>query len=209
MSRILYRPKLKRGIFENKRFVIVSKALGKLSREKWRLFLMFHSCSSFQEQFIRNDVSLIQKQASQRQKYSLLIVLSRGIKCFFSTCKGKSVKNLLSRSLANSTLSSLELRLDLCLMRSCLAKTLHQARWFIFSGFVFVNCLCIKSSSHQLSKGDFVKITQKMNSSGFNEFSFLLPPNFLEVNYEISGFVTRGRQGLGVYSADLDPIIVG
>ena len=195
MSNARYKPRLKRGILNSKQFTLVGKDLKKLKKQKWNSFLRSSVDASFLEPFIRNDVHLIQtRTVDLRKEYARALSYKRQVSAFFNTVKKsslrtsffKSSKNLGNSSFLDFFIDSLELRLDTLLLRSNLAKTLHQARWLISSGFVSVNKKVTKINSSRIEVGDFIEI-KKVNfqkSSFFSLRTFNLPPEYLEVNFE-------------------------
>jgi len=200
MSNVRYKPRLKKGIFKSKRYVIVGKDLKKLKKQKWRSFLKSYVNTSFLEPLVRNDVHLIHNRTLDlRKEYSRALLHKRQVSSFFSTFKGKALRNIFSsnrkksflHSPLNSLLDSIELRLDTVLLRSNLVKTLHQARWLVASGFVSINGKVVRIISYKLSVGDFVQIKKTFSpkESFFSFSTFNLPSVFMEVNYETLSLV--------------------
>jgi len=190
MSNNLYKPRLKKGILGNKRFVLLTKNLKNLKKRKWRVVskTFTNRCSS--EPLIRNDVHLIQnKTFDLRRSYKKALLCKQQTSAFFSTFSKKDLRGIFSsKSGIRSVSNLLEMRLDMVLFRSNLVKTLHQARWCISSGFVSVNGVPVKTTNYELHIGDLVRIKHKDNYF-FNSSVFNLPSDYLEVNYNILSVV--------------------
>jgi len=100
MSNTLYKPRLKKGILGNKRFVLLTKNLKNLKKRKWRVVskTFTNSCSS--EPLVRNDVHLIQnKTFDLRRCYKKALLCKQQTSAFFSTllkriCEGSFPQNL-------------------------------------------------------------------------------------------------------------------
>jgi len=200
MSNARYKPRLKKGFLNNKQFMLVGKDLKKLTKQKWNSFFKSSVDAKFLEPFIRNDIHLIQSRTVDlRKEYARALSYKRQVGAFFNTIKKKSLREFFfksSKNFGNASsleflIDSIELRLDTLLLRSNLAKTLHQARWLISSGFVFVNKKVSRTNSYKLGVGDLIEIKNLsfQKSSFFTLRTFNLPPEYLEVNFETLSLV--------------------
>ena len=160
MSNTRYKPRLKKGILGNKRFILSTKKLNDLQKRKWQIFSRISSMSQSFESLIRNDVLLIQNKVFDlRKNYKKALVFQQQLFAFFSNFRKKKLVSIFSSKIGiKFVCDSIELRLDMVLVRSKLVKTLSQARWCIFSGFVFENGVQIKVHSHPLEVGDFINL---------------------------------------------------
>ena len=190
MSNTRYKPRLKRGVFENKRFVLTTKKIKNLQKRKWRIALKNFLNTQSLEPWIRNDLVLIENKIFDlRKSYKKGLLLKQQTSSFLGTFSKKKLRNIFSSKFGLKTVSDLiETRLDMILVRSNLVKTLYQARWSIASGFVFVNNVPIRVHSHQLRVGDLVHLSYRENNF-FNSIVFNLPADFLEVNYNLLSVV--------------------
>ena len=166
MSNTRYKPRLKRGVFENKRFVLTTKKIKNLQKRKWRIALKNFLNTQSLEPWIRNDLVLIENKIFDlRKSYKKGLLLKQQTSSFLGTFSKKKLRSIFSSKFGLKTVSDLiETRLDMILVRSNLVKTLYQARWSIASGFVFVNNVPIRVHSHQLRVGDLVHLSYRENN---------------------------------------------
>jgi ribosomal protein S4 len=185
MSNTRYKPRLKKGVLGNKRFVLSTKKLTNLQKRKWQILSKTSATSQSFESLIRNDVLLVQnKTFDLRKNHKKSLVLKQQLFAFFGTFRKKRLANIFSSKVGvNRICDFIEMRLDMILVRSKLAKTLSQARWCISSGFVLVNATSVRVHSHSLHVGDLICLKHK-EKPFFNSMVFNLPPDFLEVNYQ-------------------------
>jgi len=190
MSNTRYKPRLKRGILGSKRFVLSTKNLKTLKKLKWKSVSKTFVGSRSLEPLIRNDVHPIQNRTFDlRKSYKKSVLCKQQTSAFLSTFSKKELRNLFStKSGIKSACDSIEMRLDMVLLRSNLVKSLHQARWSIASGFVYLNNSPVRTLSRQLNIGDLVQIKHK-EKHFFNSVVFNLPSDYLEVNYNILSVV--------------------
>jgi ribosomal protein S4 len=184
MSNTKYKPRLKRGILGNKCFVLSSKNLKNLKKRKWKSFTKSFSNIRSSEPLVRNDVHFVQnKTFDLRKNYKKALQSKQQTSAFLSTFNKNHVRKIFSPKLGvKAACDSIEMRLDMVLLRSNLSKTLHQARWCIASGFVSVNKIGVRTLSYQLKVGDLVQISYR-GKKVFEEAVFSLPSDYLEVNY--------------------------
>ena len=194
MSNTRYKPRLKKGVLGNKRFVLSTKKLTNLQKRKWQILSKTSAASQYFESLIRNDVLFVQNKIFDlRKNYKKALVLKRQLSAFFSTFRKKKLIHIFSPKIGIKFVCDLiEMRLDMVLVRSKLVKTLSQARWCIASGFVFVNGSVIKVHSHPLGVGDLINLNYK-EKKFFNSVVFNLTPDYLEVNYHVLSAVVVNR----------------
>jgi ribosomal protein S4 len=177
MSSNRYKPRLKKGILKNKRFLVTGKNLRTLKKNKWKPFLKKFINTSLLETLIRNDVSLIPNRILRLEKsYSRSLYYKRQLSSFFSTFRGVVLHSFSLESSRNFFLLFLEFRVDLLLLRAKLAKTLYHARWLVSSGFLFINRSLTCIPSFRLRQGDFLQVRKDnlVNNFFFNLLSFKL-----------------------------------
>jgi ribosomal protein S4 len=160
------------------------KNLKNLKKRKWKSFTKSFSNIRSSEPLVRNDVHFVQnKTFDLRKNYKKALQSKQQTSAFLSTFNKNHVRKIFSPRLGVKTVcDSIEMRLDMVLLRSNLSKTLHQARWCIASGFVSVNKIGVRTLSYQLKVGDLVQISYR-GKKVFEEAVFSLPSDYLEVNY--------------------------
>ena len=87
-----YRPKLKKGILQNKKSFFFGKDLTTLRKKKWSLFLkLYYKKSFFLESVIRNDVQICFEKKNRlldlRKEYSRSFFSLRKLVTFFRKFK--------------------------------------------------------------------------------------------------------------------------
>jgi ribosomal protein S4 len=186
MSNVRYKPRYKKGILRNTKYLLIAKDLKKLKKKKWGAFLKTFISAALQEPLIRNDLRLMQNRTVDlRKEHTRLFFYKRQVSSFFSTFRGSVLREIFLNRPGVSFLDFVELRLDMLLLRSCLLKTPYQARWLVASGFVLVNCKVIRVVSYIVRVGDFVQIIKNISAGSFFNFStFSLPSEYLEISYE-------------------------
>lgn len=197
MANRRYKPRLKRGILENKSFTLSTKNLKLLRKRKWGTLSKNFTNNLSSEPFIRNDVLLIQSNTFDlRKSFKRALILKQQTSAFFCTFRKKGLHNVFSSGVGlKSVCDLLELRLDMVLVRSKLVKTLNHARWCISSGFVSVNNTAVRVQPHSLYVGDLIRLNCKEKEL-FNSAVFNLPPDYLEVNYSVLSVVVVNRPSL-------------
>ena len=198
MSTIRYKPRLKKGILQNKRFLLAAKNLNTLKKKKWRFFLKKYNSLYVLEPLIRNDLFLIQnKILDLRKEYKRVLSKKQEVSAFFNTLRGKTLKKIFllecnSNSPIDNVLIFLELRIDIILLRANFVKTFQEARWLIASGFVLVNEKPMRFSSFTSKIGDYIRIIKKSENQiplFFKLTTFNLALRYLEINYDTFSLV--------------------
>jgi ribosomal protein S4 len=198
-----YTPRLRRGILKKKRLLFMGKDLIKLKKKKWLLFLKKHYCKAFfLEPLVRNDVLLCFKKKNRvvdlKREYARIFLFTRQLSAFFRTLKKKFLQRIflkLKRShkklLVQTFFCQVELRLDTLLVRSLIVKSFYHARWLVSYGFVFLNKVKLRIISFKLIVGSFVGIKHffLLKRFFFNTTTFSLPPEYLEINYNLLCFL--------------------
>jgi hypothetical protein len=100
MSNTRYKPRLKRGVFENKRFVLTTKKIKNLQKRKWRIALKNFLNTQSLEPWIRNDLVLIENKIFDlRKSYKKGLLLKQQTSSFLGTFSKK--KNYVAFFLQN------------------------------------------------------------------------------------------------------------
>lgn len=164
MTRLIYKPRLKKGIFKSQIFLDTTKNFSS-KKLKWRFFLKkFHARISF----FRNELFVINEMLFDYNKsYKLGVLNNRRFFSYFATIKKQKLKkNLIFKQRSLDFLrfkKFLSFRLDFILIATNLVKNLFEARWLIFNGFVLVNGNIVISNSYALKSGDFVLLKNLFN----------------------------------------------
>jgi ribosomal protein S4 len=197
MSNTRYKPRLKRGVFENKRFVLTTKKIKNMQKRKWKIVSKNFLTTQSLEPLIRNDLVLIENNVFDlRKSYKKGLLLKQQTSSFLGTFSKKKLRHIFSSKRGvKSVCDHIETRLDMILIRSNLAKTLYQARWCVSSGFVSVNGVSVRVHSQKLQVGDLVRLNYRQNDF-FNSMVFNLPADYLEVNYNLMSVVLVGYPSL-------------
>lgn len=210
MSRIFYKPRLKRVVIGNRKFTPNKKGSFTLKRLKWK-FVDLEATKNIN--FFRNDCLVICNQVVDlRKQYKFRNTARKIFFSYFSTLKNKELKRYFlekkkqrnCKQHVDSFYRLLEHRLDFILVKANFAKTVFQARWLVGNGFVLVNKRKIVSLSFSLKLGDLVKICLDNNlikkDSQLNPFMITFCQPFLEICYETFSFVVlQPSKKMGIY----------
>jgi ribosomal protein S4 len=198
-----YCPRLKRGILKKKLIIFIGKDLLKLKKKKWFPFLKKNYCKSFfLEPLIRNDVILCFKKKKRiidlKREYSRIFFVLRQLSTFFRTLRRNFLQRIFfklkqnqNKLLIKAFFDYVELRLDSLLIRAQFVISFYHARWLISSGFVFLNGLRLRTISYKLIIGNCLGIKNffLLKRFFFNTSTFSLPPEYLEINYNLLCFL--------------------
>jgi ribosomal protein S4 len=198
-----YCPRLRRGILKKKLLIFIGKDLLKLKKKKWSPFLKKYYCKSFfLGPLIRNDVILCFKRKKRvidlKREYARIFSVLRQLSTFFRTLKRNflqrfffKLKQTQNKLLIKAFFDHVELRLDTVLIRAQFVKSFYHARWLTSSGFVFLNGVRIQTVSYKLIIGNCLGIKHFFifNRFFFNTTTFSLPPEYLEINYNLLCFL--------------------
>ena len=207
MTRIFYKPRLKKGVIGNQKIIPITKSSFTFKRLKWHFVDLEISKT---QNFFRNDSLIISNHVlSLRKQYTYRNNNRKSLFVYFSTLKNKELKKgfLEKKKQRNKRQNIdyffclLEYRLDFTLVKANFAKSTFQARWLISRGFVSVNKKKTLSSSFILKSGDFVKLSLEKNIrlNPFRISFFQLP---LEICFETFSFVVLLQpkiMALGIY----------
>jgi ribosomal protein S4 len=199
-----YCPRLRRGILKKKLLIFIGKDLVKLKKKKWFPFLKKYYCKSFfLEPLIRNDVILCFKKKKRvvidlKREYARIFSVLRHLSTFFRTLKRNflqriffKLKQTQNKLLIKAFFDHVELRLDTLLVRAQFVISFYHARWLISSGFIFLNGLSLRTISYKLIIGNCLGIKHffLLKRFFFNTSTFSLPPEYLEINYNLLCFL--------------------
>jgi ribosomal protein S4 len=198
-----YCPRLRRGILKKKLFILIGKDLLKLKKKKWVPFLKPPHCKSFfLEPLIRNDVILCFKNKKRvvdlKREHARIFSVLRQLSTFFRTLRRNllqriffKLKQTQNKLLIKAFFDHVELRLDTLLVRSQFVTSFYHARWLTSSGFVFLNGVSLQTISYKLILGNCVGVKHFfiLKRFFFNTSTFRLPPEYLEINYNLLCFL--------------------
>jgi ribosomal protein S4 len=198
-----YCPRLRRGILKKKRLTFIGKDLIKLKKQKWVPFLKKYYCKPFfLEPLIRNDVILCFKKQQRvidlKREYARIFFVLCQLSTFFRTLRRNFLRRIFlklrqtqSKLLIKAFFDHVELRLDTLLVRAQFVRSFYHARWLTSSGFVFLNGFCLRTISYKLLIGNCLGIKQffLLKRFFFNTTTFSLPPEYLEINYNLLCFL--------------------
>ena len=205
MVRLLYKPRFKKGFFKNQKFLQVSKGPKFSKKLKWRFF---SQPEEFSQKFSRNDLFLQPNNIFEQQKrHATGTFTNKKFLSFFCSIKKRALTNFINKCKRNSyrvtycesLIFFMEFRLDFMLFRSNLVKSLFQARFLIFKGFVLVNSKKIYSSSFVLKEGDLVNLNLNPFHTHpfFNNEIFTFSTHFVEVCFTTFSFLLLRKQKSG------------
>jgi ribosomal protein S4 len=197
-----YCPRFRRGIFKKKLLIFIGKDLIKLKKKKWFPFLKKNCKSFFLEPLIRNDVILCLKKKKRvidlKREYARIFLILRQLATFFRTLRRNflqriffKLKQTQNKLLIKAFFDHVELRLDTLLVRAQFVTSFYHARWLTSSGFVFLNGVSLRTISYKLIIGNCLGIKHffLLKRFFFNTSIFRLPPEYLEINYNLLFFL--------------------